>query len=160
MKRAVSPMKGKMKVILRKDLLNIGKVDDVKIVRNGFYLNYLLPNNYAEKATPRSLDKLAAAIKSKENEQQRILDELEALKTKIETLGSIKIFKTTGSEGRIFGSVPISEFLSTLEAAIGQSLGAVKVSYADISSVGLYSAEVTIHQDVTAKIGINVQASE
>jgi hypothetical protein len=43
MKRIVSPMRGKSKVVLLKDLTNIGNANEIVTVKDGFYMNYLLP---------------------------------------------------------------------------------------------------------------------
>ena len=47
-----------MKVILTKDVRGIGAKNDVKLVSDGYAMNYLFPHNLAEPATPRKVAEL------------------------------------------------------------------------------------------------------
>ena len=53
-----------MKIILKQDIENLGRSGEVKVVRNGYARNYLIPRNLAEIATP-------GAIKAWQNSAER-----------------------------------------------------------------------------------------
>ena len=63
-------MKGKTSVVLTKDIENIGKKDEVVVVRDGFLLNYLIPNKAAEIADSAALERVAASAVEKLEEQK------------------------------------------------------------------------------------------
>ena len=44
-----------MKIILKEDVQNLGHRDDVVEVKNGYALNYLIPQGFAIMATPSAL---------------------------------------------------------------------------------------------------------
>jgi len=69
-KRPVSVMKGKRKVVLTTDLKNLGASNDVVTVRDGYYLNYLLPRGFAGPADDEALAKVSAAIIAKEEKEK------------------------------------------------------------------------------------------
>mmetsp|Transcript_13184 Transcript_13184/g.17085 ORF Transcript_13184/g.17085 Transcript_13184/m.17085 type:complete len:83 (-) Transcript_13184:230-478(-) len=46
-----SPMRGKIPIILSKDVDNLGKKSDLIVVRTGYFMNYLLPRGIATRAT-------------------------------------------------------------------------------------------------------------
>ena len=48
-----------MEVILKKDVDNLGFVDDLVTVKNGYGRNYLIPQGYAVLATPSAKKVLA-----------------------------------------------------------------------------------------------------
>lgn len=93
-----------MQVILREDVLNLGRPGDVVKVRDGYARNYLVPRRLAVEANPKNL-------RAFEHEKRIGLARREAkrkdgleLKERIEAL-SITIAARAGEEGKLFGSV-------------------------------------------------------
>ena len=97
-----------MRVILIKDIENLGKKDDVKEVANGYARNFLLPNKLVKQATKKALEFLKREknilVKKAEGELKTIQEviskidgqELEILvkiKKANEIYGSITPFK-------------------------------------------------------------------
>lgn len=62
-----------MRVILLKDIENLGKKYEVKEVKNGFARNFLIPKGIAKPATKKALDWVK---KQKEIEEKRAEEEL------------------------------------------------------------------------------------
>ncbi|MGE5480681.1 MAG: 50S ribosomal protein L9, partial [Chloroflexota bacterium] len=52
-----------MKVILRQDVNNLGKMGDIVNVKDGFARNYLLPREMAYFATPGAINRLESEKK-------------------------------------------------------------------------------------------------
>ncbi|MEK7085179.1 MAG: 50S ribosomal protein L9, partial [Patescibacteria group bacterium] len=44
-----------MKIILKKDVANVGQRGDIKEVKDGFFRNFLMPQRLAEMATPAAV---------------------------------------------------------------------------------------------------------
>lgn len=152
-------MKGKTSVVLTKDIENIGKKDEVVVVRDGFLLNYLIPNKAAEVADSAALERVAASAVEKLEEQKSARIAAEELKTKLEGAGTVTISKKVGEEGKLFGSVSASDVLEALGALSGETLGALKVmgDY-DADVTGTYDAQIKLHPDVTASIQVEITA--
>lgn len=102
-----------MKVVLLKNISNIGKIGEVKEVANGYVQNYLLPNNFVKVATEGAVfivkNKINAQINRQEKEKnkaQKLLKEIGNLKLKIKV--------KTNMEGKLFAaldkSIIIEEF--------------------------------------------------
>lgn len=89
-----------MKIILFKDIHNLGKKWDIKDVSEGYARNFLMPKNLALQATLENLNKRNQWIKDEERE-------LKSIKKTSEKLAEEKIeFKVkTGERGEVFGSV-------------------------------------------------------
>ncbi|MCD5397016.1 MAG: 50S ribosomal protein L9 [Candidatus Pacebacteria bacterium] len=76
-----------MQVILLKDIKNLGKKYDIKEVKSGYAMNFLIPQNLAKMATKKSLSLLK---KEREVEKNRAKEELKNLQ--------ISVDKITGQE--------------------------------------------------------------
>jgi large subunit ribosomal protein L9 len=103
-----------MKIILLQDVEKLGKAGDVKEVRNGYGLNFLLPSGWAEFATPEAL-RQAESLVAKRRKELQVSSEnfaVQALGLKDKKV----IIKTKASNGKLFGSVGCEEIAMALEA--------------------------------------------
>src|SRR5947208_16774830 len=94
-----------MKVILTKDIPNLGKPGAMVTVKPGYGRNYLLPRNFAVLATEKNVRRLeheksgimARAAKEKSN--------MDAMAPKLNAI-ELKFTRNTGAEHKRFGPVP------------------------------------------------------
>src|SRR5699024_10767376 len=93
-----------MKVILLKDVKNIGKAGEVKDVAAGYAQNFLFKKGFAEEATTGNLQKLEEQKEAKKKEEHEELEYAKELKEKLEDI-EITIKMKSGEDGRLFGSV-------------------------------------------------------
>jgi len=146
-----------MRLILNNDVDVLGSAGDVVNVRDGYARNYLLPRGLAVAANERNKAMLDHQMRSIEKKRAIALTAAKALASQIEKC-SVTVAKQVGEEEKIFGSVTTSELEELLRAE------GVKVSKKDISiiedikKIGVYSAQVKVHQDVTAKFKVWVVA--
>ena len=61
-----------MEVILKQDVANLGFADDLVKVKDGYARNYLIPQGYAELATPAKKKMLAETIKQRAFKAEKI----------------------------------------------------------------------------------------
>lgn len=140
-----------MKVILRKNYDQLGKIGDLVEVKNGFARNFLLPRQIAYIATKGN-------IRALEEEKQQIakkeVKELEAAKilaTELENV-SITIPVKVGEEDKIFGSVT-SQMISDALKEKSYEVDKRKIDLEEpIKALGIYSVNVKLHNDVTAVV--------
>jgi large subunit ribosomal protein L9 len=143
-----------MKVLLVNDVKSLGKKGDVVEVKNGFGLNFLLPEGLAVLATP-------AAIKGKEQLMKKFALEESAqaeadLKAK-EALTDKNITLTVqATDGKLFGSVSKKEIR---EAVAGLGVNITEEIIAldkPIKEVGEHSVVLTFgKQKVTLGVIVN-----
>ena len=65
-----------MKVIFLEDVAGTADAGDVKVVKNGFARNFLLPRNLAAPATPDQLQRLHAIQKTAQEKRLKFSEEL------------------------------------------------------------------------------------
>ena len=139
-----------MKLILVEDVHGLGQIGNTVVVKNGFARNFLLPRSLALPANEENTKQLAHQIKVLERKRNKVLAAVKALAKKIER-SSLEIVKKVGDEEKIFGSVTTAE----IEAAFkekGLDVPKRKITIlSDIKKVGVYEAEVKLHQEVTAQ---------
>jgi large subunit ribosomal protein L9 len=144
-----------MRVILKKEVQNLGDAGDIVAVRPGFGRNYLIPRGLAIPASEgsvRQLDhqkRLAEAIRKKEFETAKALgDKLSGT--------SISIRREAGEDDRLFGSVTNRDVAEAL-AAEGIQVDRKAIHLEDhIRTLGLFQVPVRLHRQVTATVKVFV----
>lgn len=93
-----------MRVILLKDIENLGKEGDVKEVADGYARNFLLPNKTVILATQSALAELE---KTKELEVKKAEEELKHIQELVSQIDGqeIEILVKTKENGEIYGSI-------------------------------------------------------
>jgi large subunit ribosomal protein L9 len=142
-----------MKVILRKDIENVGKTGDVADVKEGYARNYLIPGGLAFLATPGNVNRLEKEKKKEEALKRKDKKDAEELKNKIEAL-SCTIARKTEQENKLFGSVTPADIAESLLLK-GVEIDKKKIEIAEpIREFGVYNISVRIHPEVEASIKI------
>lgn len=140
-----------MKVILRKNFDQLGKVGDLVEVKNGYARNFLLPRQIAYVATKgniRALEEEKQLLAKKE------VKELEAAKTLASELEnvSITIPVKVGEEDKIFGSVTSQNICDALKEK-GFDIDKRKIELEEpIKALGIYSINVKLHNEINAVV--------
>lgn len=146
----------KVKVVLLKDIVNLGKKGDIVDVSFGFYMNYLEKNNLAKKITEGEEKDLKLIKKIKENKESKEEERARILKEKIEKeLFTIK--RKAGDKGKLYGSVTNEYIAEILKKKIGVSFDKKKIEIDEpIKSIGYYEARVKLFKNLYAKIKLNI----
>jgi len=146
-----------MKVILKKDVTNLGRSGDVKTVKDGYARNFLMPRGMVEAATEGALK---AWKNSEAKRNKRVAAEDEALKDTAKRLGAISLSfsRPVSEDGVMFGSVAKSDIIKNLAAAdITVDKDMVRLP-ASIKAVGTFEVEIALKHDITTKIKVAVSA--
>ncbi|MBU3964623.1 50S ribosomal protein L9 [Patescibacteria group bacterium] len=93
-----------MKVILLKDIENLGKKYEVKSIKNGYARNFLIPNGLAKLATSSAITELKEIKKKEELLAEKHLIETQEIASKFDGQG-IEFFVKTGEDGQLFESI-------------------------------------------------------
>jgi len=144
-----------MRVILKKEVPNLGDAGDIVKVSAGYGRNFLMPRGFAVLANDSSVAKaehnqrVASAIKRKERSGAEAL--AERLKS-----AAVTIRREAGEDERLFGSVTnrdIAEALAADDIIIDRRI----IDIVDpIKSIGLFTVPVKLHREVEASIRVYV----
>lgn len=142
-----------MKVILRQNFEQLGQLGDVVEVKEGYARNYLIPKKIAYPATPGYLKTLEEEKKQVARRQQKELRTAEKLATDLEKV-SLTIPMKVGEEDKLFGAVT-PQMIAEHLAEKGFEVDKRKIEVGDhIKALGVYSVDVKLHTNVTAKVKV------
>ena len=144
-----------MKVILRADVDNLGRLGEIVAVKPGYGRNYLLPQGFASLATPGNLKVFEQERRKLQAKNDAIRSEAAGLAGKIET-AKVVIEVRVGDGDKLYGSVTSSQIATILEEQ-GVVVDRRKIQLEDgIRSLGEYVIEVKLHPEVVAKLTVKV----
>ena len=147
-----------MEVILKKDVDNLGFTDDVVTVKNGYGRNYLIPQGYAELATPSARKVLSETLKQRAYKEQKHIDEAKKQAEKLNNL-DIKLTAKAGAGDKLFGSITNGDLADAL-AKEGVEIEKKYISIAggNIKRLGQYEATLRFHREVISNFSFDVVA--
>jgi len=145
-----------MKVIFLKDVKGQGKKGEIKEVKDGYGMNFLIKNKYAVQATSQSVNKLKKEKAEHALEENLLIKDMEDLKKKLEK--EKIVFKAkTGAGDQMFGTISVKQIKEKLT-----ELG-YKIKKQDIhlefplQTIGFHEVEIELHKKVIAKIKIEIK---
>lgn len=145
-----------MRLILTQDVTGLGTPGDVVEVKDGYGRNYLLPRGLAIPATRGAEKQVATIRRAREVREVRDLGQAADIKRQLEAL-SVRLSARTGGGGRLFGSVTASDIAAAITAAGGPKVDRRKIELTGaIKSVGTHAVTVRIHDEVSAKVEVEV----
>ena len=145
-----------MKVILLKDVKNVGKKDQTVEVSDGYASNFLFPRKLAVQLTSKSKEVL-----NQQQEQRRLEDEAkrqEALAL-VETLKTIEVKFTvkSGKDGKMFGSISLKQVEDALLQQHKITIDKRKfIDKGPLDMVGYYNLKIELYKGVIGTVIVRI----
>lgn len=147
-----------MKIILKQDVKNVGKKDEVVNVSDGYANNFLIPKGLGIPATAGSLNEVKNKQKAAADKKKRELDEANALAAVLKEK-TVVIRMKCGENGKLFGAVSSKEIADELKKQHGQDLDKKKlVLHETIKTLGTYEIEAKLCPGVSAHFTVKVES--
>lgn len=145
-----------MKVILLKDIKDVGKKDEVINTSDGYARNYLFPRKLAEEATNNNIHRInlknEAERKRKLEETERAQEQAKELKNK-----AVTIKTKSGEGGRLFGSITSKDIAEEIKKQLNLEVDKKKLVIDTIKQLGEYTAELKLYPGISTTIKIIVE---
>ena len=144
-----------MKVILQKDIPNLGEAGDVKEVAEGFARNYLLPKKLVipyNESSAKAIEHQKKLVKIKKEKRKKEGQKLvEALSNVALTIGA-----QVGEEDKLFGSVTAIDIAQKL-SQMGYSIDKRKIMLPEpIKKAGEHEVKIKLDEGLSATIKVTV----
>ncbi|OHD10867.1 MAG: 50S ribosomal protein L9 [Spirochaetes bacterium GWC1_27_15] len=146
-----------VKIILKKDVNNLGEEGDVKVVKSGYARNFLFPKGLAVDYSLQNrniFERQQAFIEKKKLEKK---DNAKQLKEKIEAL-KLSVTVSAGDKGRLYGTVTSTQVADELTKS-GFNIDRKKIELKEhIKFVGNYKINIHLYQDIYSTLDLSVLA--
>ncbi len=145
-----------MKVMLTKDVENVGRAGDVKEVADGYGRNFLLPRKLAVPARAGVEDEARKIRDAATRREAKDRDEAQALAEEIGNK-TVVVRLRVGAEDKAFGSVTNADIASALKAQHQVEIDRHKIDLKEpIKQLGEHQVALRLHRDVEAHINLIV----
>ncbi len=150
-----------MKVILKKDVKEIGKKDEIHEVSDGYARNFLLPRGLAAEADATAMNIARTKEAAADFHEATQLAAAKELAAKIHEK-TVNMKAKGGASGRMFGKITTKEVAASLSEMVGQTIDKKKIelSSRDIKDAGVYEAKARLYPGVTASFKVEVEIVE
>jgi large subunit ribosomal protein L9 len=147
-----------MEVILKEDIINLGKIGEVVRVRDGYARNYLLPRGLVLEANKKNLKTFEHHKKIVGDQKQKIMRQAQAVGDQLAGV-ALTLTMRAGEEGKLFGSVTNIQIEKALKAQ-GVNVDRRKIHLDEpIKAIGEYDVPVRLSADVTVPLKVSVVAA-
>ena len=147
-----------MKLILTREVGNLGSPGDIVEVKDGYGRNYLVPKGFAipwSRGAEKQIDHIRRA---REVREVRGLDHAQQLKAELEAL-AVSVVARAGDSGQLFGRVTDRDVAVAIKKSGGPDVDRQRIEIADpIKHVGDHRIFVQLHPEVTATVQLSVSA--
>ena len=145
-----------MEIILKQDIKNLGFTDDVVKVKNGYGLNFLIPNGMAVIANTVNRKIHTEVEKQRAHKLGKLKGDAERLASSLEGV-TLNITAKVGEKGRLFGSVTSQNLVDMLKK-MGYTIDKKQITMPEehIKKTGTYTAVVNVHRDIKANLNFEV----
>jgi len=144
-----------MKVILQKDVKEVGKVGELVNVSEGFARNFLFPRKLAVEATEKRVSEWEHLKRVAESKKKKAVAERQEVLNKINGV-SVKFKMATAESDKIFGSVTTLDVSRELEK-MGYSVDRRDIHFEEqIKVLGTHKATIRMGEGLEATIQISV----
>ncbi len=147
-----------MEVILIQDVDNLGGINEVVKVKNGYARNYLIPGKYAIEASPSNIKQLEERRKQLSKKEDKLLAELNNVISVLQS-GPLKIGAKTGTSGKIFGSVTSVQITRAIKEQKGYEIDRRRIHIIDdVKELGTYKAKIDFGKGQEIEVQFEVTA--
>ena len=145
-----------MKVILTKDVEDLGKKGQVVNVADGYARNYLLPRSLGVKATDGALRQAEAMRVAREEALIAARQEAEGYAQSL-TGTRVVVAARAGDEGKLFGSIGDADIAAAITKFTGITVDRRIVELdAPIREIGLHEVMLRPHSEIEFAVTLDV----
>jgi large subunit ribosomal protein L9 len=142
-------------VLLQADVDNLGTGGEVVKVRPGFARNYLLPRGLAVPATTANLARVEELKKAAAARKSQEVAAAQELAKKLEG-SSVKIARSFGDEGKMYGSVTGKDIAEAFEKS-GLSFDRKNMHLPEpLKTLGTFEVPLKLHSTVSINLKVEV----
>jgi len=149
-------MKKSMKVVLLKNVDNLGHAGDVKEVALGYARNFLIPKGLATEATPKAIEEAEANKVRLAKQAEDDLANAEKLAQKLEGQ-TVEISSKASDVGTLYAAVSAAKVASALKDK-GFEVNKNQINAGHIKEIGEHELVVNLDHGLEARITLVINS--
>ena len=149
-----------MKVILKQDVHNLGKKNDMVNVNDGYAINFLIPKGMAMEVSATAVNEMKMRQNAEKSRKENELANAKKIQGKINDI-SLTFISKAGENGKLFGSITSKDISEKLEKEHKISIDKRKINLPEaIKALGTHEIEIKLHQGVSSTLKVIVVNGE
>lgn len=145
-----------MKVLLIKDVFNLGRAGEVKKVADGYARNFLIPQKMAVVATVGSLKQVEMIQAAASKKRELLNEEMSGLAEQIAAL-ELSFTAKVGETGKLYGSITQQMIIDEVNQKLNMDLDRHQVESQSLREVGDHSVRIRLTFDLIPEIKVTVE---
>jgi len=148
-----------MKVLLIKDVYNLGRAGEIKKVANGYGRNFLIPQKYAVMATPGALKQVEKIQAAAEKRRIALNEEMAGLAEKI---AGVELYFTAkvGETGRLYGSITQQMIADAIAEKTGIEIDRHWIESQPLRDAGVHDVKIRLTFDLVPEVKVTIESEE
>ncbi len=148
-----------MKLILKRDVENLGDAGDIVDVADGYGNNYLMPRGLAMPVTKGALADAEAISRARRKREARSVAEAQERRAELERR-PVTVHANAGEDGTLYGSIGTTAIAKAAADQLGATIDRRRIVLAKpLKELGEHEVAVRIYRDVTATLRVVVARS-
>lgn len=147
-----------MQVILIQDVDNLGGVNELISVKDGYARNFLIPQKKAVEANSSNLKQMEEKQKQRAKKEAKLLSEINSVIAVLKE-SPLRIGAKTGTSGKIFGSVTSLQLSRAIRDQKGYEIDRKRINITDeVKELGLHKATIDFGNGNNTEVEFDVVA--
>ena len=146
------------KLILTHEVSGLGIAGDVVDVKDGYARNFLVPRKLATPWSAGAEKQIDSMRKARREKEIASVEEAQAARDSLQA-NPVKVEAKAGESGRLFGAVTPADVADAIGDRAKVDKRRIHIGQA-IKTTGTYSVQVTLHDEVTANVELQVVAAK
>ncbi len=148
-----------MKVLLIRDVYNLGRAGEIKRVANGYGRNFLIPQKLAVIATPGALKQVEKIQLAAEKRRVALNEEMAGVAEKIKGI-ELEFTAKVGETGHLYGSITQQMIADAIEEKSGIKIDRHWIESQPLREVGSHMIKVRLTFDLIPEVKVTVVSEE
>jgi len=148
-----------MKVLLIKDVYNLGRAGEVKKVADGYARNFLLPKKMAIPAKTGALKQIEKIRDAAAKQRELLNEEMSGLAEQISGL-ALTFTANVGETGKLYGSITQQMIIDKVNESLKVNLDRHQIESQPLRGVGEHSVRVRLTFDLVPEVKVTVEGEE
>lgn len=147
-----------MKVILLKDVKNLGKKGDLVNSKDGYARNFLIPRKVAIEANEENLKNWEEEQKRLEEEEKERVAQFTEIKKKLDK-AKIVLTAKAGESDKLFGAITSNDIRAAIKDQLKIDIDKKKIDLKEnIKTAGNHKVPIKLYTDINTELAVEIKA--